>query len=91
MLAIWSLNVDGGPVTYAVVVEPANSSAVMARTAVTDSAAAGSPRVPATPTGRYHALRSLLMARASVTGSASKSCTNRTCFVSARSRVTRCS
>ncbi|SKK90324.1 Uncharacterised protein [Mycobacteroides abscessus subsp. massiliense] len=71
--AIWSLNVAGGPVTYAVIVEPANTSAAMSRTACTDSAAAGSPRVPATPTGRNQALRSALTACVAVIGSASRS------------------
>ncbi|VBA31255.1 hypothetical protein LAUMK35_04978 [Mycobacterium pseudokansasii] len=71
--AIMSLNVAGGPVTCAVTVDPANTSAAMLRTAFTDSAAVGSPSVPVTPTGRYQALRSGLRACASVTGSASRS------------------
>src|SRR5690625_6433420 len=73
--AIMSLNVAGGPVTCAVVDEPANTSAVMSRTAWTDSAAVGSPSVPLTPTGRYHDVPSALTAWARVTGSASRSCT----------------
>ena len=73
-----SLKVAGGPVTCTVVVEPVNTSAAMSRTAFTDSAAVGSPRVPATPTGRYQALRSTLTAWASVIGSDSRSCTSRT-------------
>ncbi|SIJ35423.1 Uncharacterised protein [Mycobacteroides abscessus subsp. abscessus] len=86
--AIWSLNVAGGPVTCAVTVEPSKTRAAISRTACTDSAAAGSPKVPATPTGRYHACRSALTAWVSVTGSANKSCTNNTWRVSARNCFT---
>ncbi|SKS34217.1 Uncharacterised protein [Mycobacteroides abscessus subsp. abscessus] len=56
----------------------ANAVSVRSRTACTDSAAVGSPSVPATPTGRYQALPSPLTAWVLVTGSASRSWTSRT-------------